>query len=394
MIWVRAWYGFCLALVVQFGAPQALAQTNSRSSPDSASARAGISLFGEAARSPELRELLTELLERDNVNIRFVERKRFESADVLGGSSNATTLDVFIVPRGRDAARLYFRAPDGKRFLVRDVPLGSGLDALGRESIAQVVEASVVSLLHSEAGLSRAAFERELGSEPTSVTSREIESGVANAPSKPTSSVEQEQAESSRSNPAVASRSRSSLALAAWIAAKYAVHWSGAGLAAQSGPGFELGLGLRRELYARARFSLEFDFPAGLSAEPIDARVTTERWRALLDVGTSIGQSHALALSIGAGQDRSNIEPTGSHDPSLRPSVASRSTPAILHSEARFEAGVADFRLVFAALLEVPLLHTPYQVDVGSSVKQLGEPWSVRPGAAFSLAWQPQLGSL
>jgi len=110
--------------------------------------------------------------------------------------------------QGRDAARLYFRAPDGKGFLVRDVPLGSGLDALGRESIAQVVEASLVSLLHSGAGLSRAAFERELGSEPTSATPREAESAVPNAPSNPTSSVEQEQADPSRSNPGAASRSR------------------------------------------------------------------------------------------------------------------------------------------------------------------------------------------
>ena len=74
------------------------------------------------------------------------------------------------------------------------------------------------------------------------------------------------------------------------------------------------------------------------------------------------------------------------------PAPASRETPFILHSEARFEAGLSAFELVLAVGVDVPLERTPYDVDRGSAEKQLASPWIVRPGAALSLAWRPQLG--
>jgi len=387
---IRGKFAWGLALTLDLAARSSLADAGSSlpgSQSPGAPARATICLIAEAARGSELRSVLNELLERDNVDTRFTERARLGSAEVLETSADSGAVDVFIVPRGHDAVRLYFRAADGQRFLVRDVALSSGLDALGREVIAQVVEASVVSLLHSGVGISRAEVKAELDSGSGDALPSAGPAG-ASAPARAHDSAPD-------SAPAAASalgaRRRQPFALEGWVAARYGVAWSGAGQNAQSGPGFELGLGVQRTVFVRARVSVEFDFPAQIAAGPIDARASADRWRALLDLGTSLGPARALAVSIGVGQDRSTIEPIASRERSVQLAPASRSTPAVAHTEARFEVGVADFRCAFGAVLEIPLVRTRYNLDRGTSAKQLAQPWAVRPGAALSLAWQPRL---
>ena len=383
-------YALGLALALGLAARCALAEVGSSPSSRQTSGEADrvtICLIGEAAQSQELRSVLNELLERDNVDTRFLERARLGSEDVLETSSEGKAVDVFIVPRRRDGARLYFRAADHQRFLVRDVVLRSGLDAIGREVIAQVVEAAVVSLLHSGAGISRAEVKAEL------------ESGVGDAQPSATPAPRQKPARvpfAGDPSPdsaarAARTRSRSPVALEGWLAAKYAVTWSGAGQSAQSGPGFELGIGAQRTWFVRTRLSVEFDLPAQISAGPIDARVSSDRYRALLDLGTALGPARAVAVSVGIGQDRSTFEPRASRDPGVLPAPASRSTPGVVHSGVRFEAGLADFRCALAAALEIPLVRTPYQITRGSSTQQLAQPWAVRPAVALSLAWQPHI---
>src|SRR5450432_3310235 len=130
-------FGVLVALAFVFGARRSPAEAGGTSRD-----RAAITLVADAARSPELRSVLNELLERDNIDARFTERTRFGSGELLDANSTERTVGVFIVPSGRGTARVYFRAPDGERFLVREVTLSSGFDALGRELIAQIVEAS------------------------------------------------------------------------------------------------------------------------------------------------------------------------------------------------------------------------------------------------------------
>lgn len=342
--------------------------------------RAFITLVAGAARSPELRSVLNELLERDNIDARFAERARFGSSDLLDTSESEGTVGVFVVPNGRGDARVYFRAPDGERFLVREVSLNSGFDAMGRELIAQIVEASVVALLHSGVGLSRAQVKAAL------------ESGAdeAHEASAPKPAVSRKIATEPDLAPMPAPRKV--VLLEGWCAARYAADWSGSALGIGHGPGLELGIGVRWRVLVRGRFTLEQDFPVGLSAGPIAARVMTSRWRTALDLGTAFGENSALALSFGVGQDASRIVPTTSRDPMVLPAAASREAPTIVHSEVRFESGTAQFQIALAAGVDVPLVHTPYDVDRGASAKQLAEPWPVHPNAALALAWRPRLG--
>jgi hypothetical protein len=367
--------GVLLALAVVLDARRSPADASGASRD-----RAAITLIADAARSPELRSVLNELLERDNIDALFTERARFGSEELLDTNSTEKTVGVFIVPSGRGAARIYFRAPDGERFLVRDVTLSSGFDALGRELIAQIVEASVVALLHSGVGLSREQVKAELGASAD-------DSHEDSAP-KPAGAVKPAPGQA----PSSQGRAHKEVLLEGWVAARYAAEWSGSALGIGHGPGLELGLGVRWRVLLRARLTLEQDFPVGLSAGPIDARVTTSRWRTALDVGAALAENSAFALSLGVGQDASRIEPTGSRDPAVLPAAASREAPVVVNSGIRFEAGSTQFQVALAAGLDVPLVHTPYDVDRGANAKQLAEPWLVRPNAALSLAWRPQLG--
>jgi hypothetical protein len=377
-------YGVRLALALLMCASQSVAEPGPPARRN-ARERAVVTLIAAAADSPELLRVLNEFLARDEIDVQFAKQSGFGSAELLRVSGDGA-VEAFVLPDGAAHARLYFRAPDGQRFLVRDVALPSGLDALGRELIAQIVESSIVALLHSEVGISRAQLKAE------------VESSAAEEPSAAAQSTPKPKPASANTSTPLPARVPPRLDHAAhviegWLAARYAADWSGSALGLRQGPAFELGIGLGRTNFVRARFVLERDFPATLHAGPIDANVATTRWRSAVDWGTAVGRNEALAFSLGAGEDRSQIEPIATSDAFVVPAAASRATPFVLHSEARLEASFAPFRLAFAFGFDVPLEHTPYDVDRGASAKELAAPWAVRPGVALSAAWCPALGS-
>jgi hypothetical protein len=383
----RGRYGIRLASALLLIASQSRAEPG-RASERGSRERAVITLTA-AAESKELLRVLDELLARDEIEVAFSTRHRFGAAELLRAGSNDDAVEAFVVPDGSERVRLYFRAPDGQRFLVRDVALPSGFDAVGRELIAQIVESSIVALLHSEVGISRAQVKAEVESSAESARADSATPQVElSAP--PKRKTPEPAAASANARP----RAEQTLyAIDGWVAAHYAADWSGSALGIRQGPGLELGVGFRRRNFVRARLVVEQDFPVTLQAGPIDAKVTTARWRALLDWGTPIGQRQVLAVSAGAGEDRSRIEPTASRDALVVPAGPSRETPFVLHSEARLEASVAPFRLTLAVGFDIPLVQTPYDVDRGAVAKQLAAPWAVQPGAILSAAWCPRLGS-
>jgi len=280
------------------------------------------------------------------------------------------------------------------------VALPAGLDAVGRELIAQIVETSIVALLHSPVGITRAQLKAEVESRAQPAQTEDFAS-TAGPSARPTpaapmaASAGPKALPAAEAKPARARAPRAPLgwALEGWLGAHYAADWSGSALGLRQGPGVELGIGLRGRAFVRARLVFERDFPITLQAGPLDANVTTERWRGLVDLGTALSAHQALALSVGAGEDSSYIEPTASHDALVVPAAPFRETPFVLHAEGRLEMSVAPFRLALAVGLDVPLVQTPYDIDRGAGAKQLASPWAVRPGAVLSAAWCPRLGS-
>ena len=350
-------------------------------------AQANVVLVGAAARDLELGALLTELLERLNVHVRLTERPSFGPAELLHDPAASGAVHVFVVPGLGGNVGLYFRAPDGERFLLRSVLLRAGFDDVGREQVGQIVETAVVSLLRADPGLTREQAQLALADavpEPVAAApaaSRQREVALAK-PATP-----QPAAQASPAKPA-------GMSLDGWFALRYGATDLGTGLGLAHGPGLELGLGLERGWSLRGRVTLERDFPQTLEASLITADITSLRWRLALDAGLPLTRRQLLLLSLGAGQDRSQVEPSVAGDPNVAPAPGFQSNVPIVHAELRYEVSLARFRLAAALGADTSLARTHYDVTRSTTAEpgpeRVGAPWLVRPSGAIALAFCPR----
>jgi hypothetical protein len=375
----RAFFVFCLASLT---ARLALAN------PDDASAR--VVLIGEAGRSTALNAVLRELLEREHVSPVFEQKPHFRTSALLETSSQDARVWVFIAPEGSKGARLYFRGPFGNRFLLRRLKLKNGLDEVGRELIAQVVETSILTLLRSEVGLSREQVEAGItdasGSFDESLTYESAEPGPA-AP-EPAPAPASSPAPAPLVDEAPASRSLLELLLAARGAAK----WTGSDLGLDHGIGGEAGLSVHFSgaLFARGRVVFEYGFGQTITTPVLSANIRSSALRAGVDFGSVFGSS-TFAFGLGIGFDRTRIAPEAGFDPSLALAETKHASIPVLRLEARYELARGVFRASAGVFGDVSLVDTHYDVQRGSTRERIAEPWPVRPGLFLSLGICPSL---
>ncbi|HXT99883.1 MAG TPA: hypothetical protein VN903_02760, partial [Polyangia bacterium] len=118
------------------------------------SRNAVVVLLGDTRDRPDLAAVLSELLQRQDVDVRFERQEKLDTGELLAGK-NDRAVRIFVELRGPNEAALYFRSPRARRYLLRRLELRDGLDEVGRELIAQVVASSVDSLLRSSEGMTR-----------------------------------------------------------------------------------------------------------------------------------------------------------------------------------------------------------------------------------------------
>jgi len=83
-------------------------------------------------------------------------RASFDRSELFASRARAHVLACWLNLSDRTRARLYFAAPSGERFLLREVALVGGGSEVDRASVAEVLELSVAALLENErAGLTR-----------------------------------------------------------------------------------------------------------------------------------------------------------------------------------------------------------------------------------------------
>jgi hypothetical protein len=212
----------------------------------------------------------------------------FDKTQILGTGTDASVrVRCFIDLSDPTTAHLYFANRTTERFLVRDLPLSSGLDPLGREALSQVVQLSVLALLEDEqAGISREEATRLLS--PQAATEP-----VPEAPPEPA--------------PAPVSSRPSGLGVAPFYSAK--LHAPDAVVV--HGPGIALGwvetsVRLRPAMFVSARYELEDE----VWFDRIGMRWSTTAMRAdfALIEALSSGALHAGA-KLGGGVDLVSIEP-------------------------------------------------------------------------------------
>jgi len=183
---LRFGLGLCLALAaVAARSTSARAEMPTHTDGQTEGDEASIVLVGAAARDPELKALLGELLERRRVHARISEQDGFGREQLLHTEGAGSGVLVFVVPGLGGNVRLYFRAPDGERFLLRSVLLRAGFDDVGRELVGQVVETAVSSLLDSGDGLTREQAQLALTNEEAASRTTQPEAAAKPASQSP-----------------------------------------------------------------------------------------------------------------------------------------------------------------------------------------------------------------
>jgi hypothetical protein len=360
-----------VAAPVVFAAP--LEDGSATASDD---ARALVVLIGEARKSEELTAVLSELLGRERVALEFEYRARFRPSTLLASSEGDSRVWVFISST-ESVAKLYFRGPYGNRFLLRKLELNNGLDEVGRELIAQVVDTSILTLLRSEAGLSREEVETDLvdPSEPDANSTESTDSleKRSTAPTAPSPA--------DAASPDEGAAKTAPSALEFELGVRGTAKWTGSDLGSDYGAGAETGLAYNRSkgLFLRGRLLFEYGFGQTISTSELKATVQTTALRAGVDFGTSFGVS-AFAFGLGFGADLARITPETTLDDSLVLAEESTATTPVVRLETRYELTTGIYRIAAGLLADVPLVDTHYDVRGASGQERVAEPWSIRPG--------------
>jgi len=345
---------------------------------------ASIVLIGAAGRDSELKALLAELLNRREVRARISEQEAFGREQLLRSEGRGDGVLVFVVPGVGGNVRLYFRAPDGEHFLLRSVLLRAGFDDVGRELVGQVVETAVASLLDSGDGLTREEAQQAL-------TNEEATTPPATPDEQKTPGTQRPPPLAPRAPPASA-MSRPT-AVEGWLGLRYGAVALGTELGVAHGPGLELGLGVTRGYLLRGRLLFERDFPQSFSTQLIAAELTRWRLRVAVDAGLELTRRQLLLLSLGVGQDRSNVTPTSTPGSSVAPRAAFRDQAPVALAELRYEGVLGRFRVAASLGADISLVKTHYDVAHPTERQSVVAPWSIRPSAGLALAFCPRLAT-
>jgi hypothetical protein len=338
------------------------------------SSRAVIVMIGEVGESDELADVLAELMEK-SFDPHFVREESFHPEVFLAENERDARVWVFVTLHDPKHARLYFRGPHGERFLLRELELKRGLDEVGRESIAQIVETSVGALLNTSVGISREEAKAALAKE------HELQTPPNVVPPPTTRPVDDE--------PRTAERDerRSSLELALRGVGRYGGPEVKHALAVGLEAGVELGRRDRGFVW-RPRAVVERGFVHELTTTPIGAELDTWSFRLGVDAGFRSGP-HLGFFGLAGGLDRVGISTKTSSDPTFTPTGKSSDIVPIVRLEARYELALSILRLGIAPFADVSLEESHYDLVFANETRRLATAWIVRPGLAVSIGISP-----
>jgi hypothetical protein len=341
------------------------------SSPSTGDQRARVVLVAEVGAEPELPALIQELLERQHVDADIERTPRFDP-DALFAEEIKGTLGVFIALRTPREARLYFRAPRGERYLVRKLSLPSGLDAVGRELVGQVVASSAEALLGDAEALSREQVSAELARET-----------APPAPPPPAATPPHEAPPVSASN-----RDERGATSDLRVLGRYSALWLGSDLGLRHGPGLGLGAHFGRTVVIGAELGGEHHFEQTFTTPEAVGHLRTDELHALFEGGLHLGTAGSATLAAGPRLELADFR-LESTDPTVTPASPSHRTKAGLRLEARYEWTSHHVILGIAALLDLAFARTHYDLSLPTgTTEQLASVWPVRPGATLSVGIQ------
>jgi len=344
--------------------------------------RAEVVLIGQSGESAELRGVLSELLQQEGVQAELVAEPRFDRRALLDANAGDQRVWIFVALENEQRARLYFRGPYGERFLLRELSLRAGLDEVGRELIARVVQSGAVALLRSHEGLSRAEAEVEVARVAAQNPEAQAEP-AAEAESQPTAAkIAVADDDEGDEEPSFEQQERGWL-----IGVRVVGAYTGRDLGARLGAGIEAGVLALHGPSARlrVRLALEPSLPQAIDGDGIEAHVLSWPLRLGLDLGWS-RRASAFWLAVSTGGDFVRVSTQRASDPSLSLSKPDSYLRPASRVELRYELAVDRVLLGAALLLDIAWSRSHYDVIADGERAPVAEPWQLRPGLALGAA--------
>jgi hypothetical protein len=294
-------------------------------------------------------------------------KEKFDRRTLLdagaGGSKANVRAFILLWP---DRADLYFADRAGERFLVREVRLANGLDAVGLEVVSQVLALSVVALLEDHrAGISRSAAERLL---------------------VPTSEAEPEP---NKLRPLALETPMPARTESVSAAVFYGVKAFGGGVSLVHGPGvmvaFEItGEDTRTAVWASAQYEL----PQSFRAADVGVKWSTTLFRGGVQWLTALPGTKLLGgARLGLGADLIDFSPRqGAAASGFVLTAARQATVAVFTPAMKLALPLGDRWTATAELFA-----DCYPSDVAFGLERDGvpervlSPWRVRPGLTLGL---------
>lgn len=334
---------------------------SSHAAPSPLPAQADITLLGPAPATTAVKEVTSELLARKHVEVSWAVQDSFRPQDIFTRDATASSaaIVVWIDLSTATEAELYFRDSRADRFFLRSVPLAAGIDEMATEEISHIV-ANAVSALSTGLG----------------ETLTRAEARVAlHMPREP---------ELRAADPSGPWRASAGVRLGGQVFADaLPVVPNASGMLTLV---HRLSVGGKNALGGWA--SLGYQFAANYRGSMVGATVESAALRAGVLWAGEFSRRVVLGIALGAGMDRIHYSPQARLDAVTVAPGGTFYVPA-----AALWAGL-DFRLVgglaLTAHLSCDALLTRVRFDLrdsGGQVSHVFEPYSLRPGATFGLAY-------
>ncbi|HEY2405863.1 MAG TPA: hypothetical protein VGI10_07665 [Polyangiaceae bacterium] len=364
--------GLCIFLVLIFAQalPRAArAQVSELAVSEHEPLAVEVVLVGVSEDSDQLARVISDLLRVRRIRARFERRAELTERD-LTAHRGAHEPTVWILYPRLATVRLVFGDDARKLFIVRDIPLPQGLDELGRESVGQIVESSLLALLHGVSGASRADAQRALVAYLAKPAAPRAKPAPLAGDTGP---------------PARAPTRR----LSQRLGASYQAAWSGGAFGLEQGPGVFSGVelaGTRDALFVLG--AVESCLDQHYRSAEFDLTVQSNRGWLLFGWHRSMSARTSLVAGGGPGIDVTRVT-SKSNTPRATATAGAFAWSPWLRARAGLEWGGSPIAVELALVADLALYRTHYDViDSAGTNRVLARPSLIRPGLALGVVWR------
>ncbi len=380
----RLWPGL-ISLVAVVVAPH-FARADAAVGADRGAGELRVAQIGHSDGWLALQTALREFLHPHRMHPRFEVQPNLSQLDTRGDTAPAVWIELV----NQEHARLVLSDAGRDRHLLRDVTLSNGLDEVGRETLAQVIEASLLALQGESPALDRKELERLLWAPPSSSSPADTrpESAVQALvrPPLPPSPARNSARRTDTRSEAKVDTDRDNVR----FAPSYLFQWTGTDLGVLHGPGLSLAVqrSLASERWLGAALAYTAHFPQHFTNSQIAFRVQGHDLWLTARLELPLAPALSFVTEAGTGVGWSTATPRRVEGGLTRINPPSTNVALWLRMELGIERRLRAFSVQLSTVTDVAIHDTHYDVTVNGKRTRLVTPWGVVPGARLALAWR------